>query len=118
MFSAAFAADAANYSPFAEAAGVHPATLNTLLDHQCAVVTHDAYARMRALAVPTLVVHGTEDRMLEAVNGDLIASMVPGARLELLDGAGHLVFWERPSASRSSCAITPPRTRRARPSEP
>ena len=34
--------------------------------------------------------------MLEAVNGDLIASMVPGARLELLDGVGHLVFWEQP----------------------
>ncbi len=96
LFSAAFAADAANYQPFADAAAVHPATLNTLLDHQSAVVTHDAYGRIRGLAPPTLVVHGTEDRMLEAVNGDLIASMVPGARLELLDGAGHLVFWERP----------------------
>jgi pimeloyl-ACP methyl ester carboxylesterase len=33
------------------------------------------------------------------VNGDLVASLVPGARLELLDGAGHLFFWEQPQRS-------------------
>ena len=66
------------------------------MDQQSAVVAHDAYGRMRDLAVPTLVLHGTQDRMLEAVNGDLIASMVPHARLELLEGTGHLVFWEQP----------------------
>lgn len=96
LFSAAFAANAANYPPFAAAARVHPAALGTLLDHQSAVLAHDAYARMRGLAAPTLVVHGTEDRMLDVVNGDLIASIVPGARLELLDGTGHLLFWEQP----------------------
>jgi 3-oxoadipate enol-lactonase len=96
LFSAAFAADAANYGSFAQAARAHPASLSSLMEQQAAIVGHDAYGRMREVAVPTLVVHGTEDRMLEAVNADLIASMVPGARLELLDGAGHLVFWERP----------------------
>jgi 3-oxoadipate enol-lactonase len=45
------------------------------------------------------VIHGTEDRMLAPINGDLVASLVPGARLELLDGAGHLFFWERPRRS-------------------
>ena len=49
-----------------------------------------------ASTVPTLVVHGTEDRLLSHVNGDLVASMIPGARLELLDGVGHLLFWEQP----------------------
>ncbi len=96
LVSAAFAADRANYPPFAEAARVHPLAIQSLMDQQSAVIAHDAYGRLRGLAVPTLVVHGTEDRMLEAVNGDLIASMVPGARLELLDGVGHLVFWEQP----------------------
>ena len=96
LFSAAFAADAANYPPFLAAARIHPASLNTLMEQQSAVMTHDAYGRIRGLAVPTLVVHGTQDRMLEAVNADLIASMVAGARLELLDGVGHLLFWEQP----------------------
>lgn len=96
LLSAAFTAQAGNYAPFAEAARVYPAPLGTLLDQQSAILRHDAYGRIRSLAVPTLVVHGTEDRMLEAVNGDLIASMVPHARLELLDNVGHLVFWEQP----------------------
>jgi pimeloyl-ACP methyl ester carboxylesterase len=49
--------------------------------------------------VPTLVIHGSRDQMLAAVNADLIASLVPGARLELLEGVGHLFFWEQPERS-------------------
>jgi pimeloyl-ACP methyl ester carboxylesterase len=96
VFSSAFAGDAANYPPFAAVARIDPASLSTLLDHQAAVVAHDTYGRLRCLRAPTLVVHGTEDQMLSHVNGDLVASMVPGARLELLEGSGHLLFWEQP----------------------
>ena len=96
LFSRGFAAHAANFPPFAEAARIHPAPITTTLDERCALPAHDAFSRLRGLAVPTLVVHGTEDRLLDAVNGDLVASMVPGARLELLDGVGHLLFWEQP----------------------
>ena len=49
--------------------------------------------------MPTLVIHGTADQMLAAVNADLVASLVPGARLELLDGVSHLFFWEQPARS-------------------
>jgi pimeloyl-ACP methyl ester carboxylesterase len=96
LFSAAYAADPANYPPFATAARIRPASINALLHQQSAIVSHDAFGRLRGLHAPTLVVHGTRDRMLEAVNGDLVASMVPGARLELIADAGHLLFWEQP----------------------
>ena len=99
VVSAAFAADAANYATFVEAAGHYPADIPLLMSQQAAVVAHDTYARLRGLQVATLVVHGTEDRMLAPVNGDLVASLVPGARLELLDGVGHLFFWEQPQRS-------------------
>jgi pimeloyl-ACP methyl ester carboxylesterase len=99
VVSSAFAADPANYAAFAEAARQHPADIPLLMSQQAAVVAHDTYGRLRGLQVPTLVVHGTEDRMLAPVNGDLVASLVPGARLELLDGAGHLFFWEQPQRS-------------------
>jgi len=29
----------------------------------------------------------------------LIASLIPGARLELLDGVGHMFWWEQPKHS-------------------
>ena len=96
LFSSAFAGDAANFPPFAQAALSHPASLNALMSQHGAILAHDAYGRLRGLDVPTLVVHGTEDRLLSHVNGDLVASMIPGARLMLLDGVGHLLFWEQP----------------------
>jgi 3-oxoadipate enol-lactonase len=99
VVSDSFAADPANYAAFAEAAALYPAGIPLLMSQQAAVVAHDTYGRLRGLQVPTLVVHGTEDRMLAPVNGDLVASLVPGARLELLDGAGHLFFWEQPQRS-------------------
>jgi 3-oxoadipate enol-lactonase len=63
----------------------------------CAV--HDTHERLPSLDAPVLVVHGTEDEMLPVENARVIASRIPGARLEILDGAGHLFFWERPERS-------------------
>jgi pimeloyl-ACP methyl ester carboxylesterase len=96
VVSAQYAADPAHYAAFVAAAREHPPDIPLLMAQQAAVVAHDSYARLRGLRVPTLVVHGSADQMLAAVNGDLVASLIPGARLELLDGVGHLFFWERP----------------------
>ena len=61
-----------------------------------ACMAHDTSARLLELMMPTLVVHGTEDQMLPVENGRLIASRIPGSRLEIFDGVGHLFFWEQP----------------------
>jgi pimeloyl-ACP methyl ester carboxylesterase len=57
---------------------------------------HDAMVRLGEIPVPTLVVHGTADNVVDAGNAPLLANAIPGARLELLDGVGHLLPWERP----------------------
>jgi 3-oxoadipate enol-lactonase len=44
---------------------------------------------------PTLVVHGVEDRYVPVANAAALAGAIPGARLRVLDGAGHLVFVEK-----------------------
>jgi pimeloyl-ACP methyl ester carboxylesterase len=64
-----------------------------------ALMNHDTTARLGSIEAPTLVVHGTEDRMLPVVNGELIARAIPGARLELLDSVGHMFWWEQPERS-------------------
>jgi 3-oxoadipate enol-lactonase len=99
VVSRAYAGSATNYSAFAAAAAEYPATIPVLMSQRKAVVEHDAYGRLRGLNVPTLVIHGTADQMLSAVNADLLASLIPGARLELLEGVGHLFFWEQPEIS-------------------
>ncbi|HET7171373.1 MAG TPA: alpha/beta hydrolase [Gaiellales bacterium] len=42
-----------------------------------------------AISAPTLVVHGTADPMFPPAHGEALASAIPGARLLLLDDAGH-----------------------------
>ena len=56
----------------------------------------DAFERLGEIRAPTLVVHGTADNVIDVRNAELLAERIPNARLELLPGAGHLFFWERP----------------------
>jgi len=46
--------------------------------------------------VPTLVLQGTDDNVVDPRNADLLAERIAGARIELFPGAGHLFFWEQP----------------------
>lgn len=45
----------------------------------------------------TLVIHGTEDRVVPYANADLLASRIPRCELLRAEGAGHLALLERPS---------------------
>ena len=52
---------------------------------------------IRAIAATTLVVHGAQD----IISSDLArqtAGLIPRARLSILEGAGHMPFWEQPSS--------------------
>ena len=52
-----------------------------------------------AIAAPTLILGGTADNVVDYRNAEVLASRIPGARVELLAGAGHLFFWEQPDES-------------------
>ena len=56
----------------------------------------DAFDRLGAIAAPTLVLHGDEDRVVDVRNADLLAELIPDARAEIFPGTGHLFFWEQP----------------------
>jgi pimeloyl-ACP methyl ester carboxylesterase len=60
------------------------------------VASHDTSARLGAIAAPTFVVHGSEDVMIVPANAGLIADRIPDSRVELLDGVGHMFWWEQP----------------------
>ncbi|WP_432943299.1 alpha/beta fold hydrolase [Kribbella sp. CA-253562] len=51
--------------------------------------TPPARPRLGELAMPVLVLHGTEDPMFPPAHGEALAREIPGARLVLLPGAGH-----------------------------
>jgi pimeloyl-ACP methyl ester carboxylesterase len=49
---------------------------------------------LASLTVPTVVVHGTADPMFPVEHGRALADEIPGARLLVLDGAGHGLYRE------------------------
>ena len=97
--SAAFAADEDAWRDFAAIAERRAVAVPVIMAQMQAIAAHDTSARLPALEVPTLVIHGTADQMLPVANGRLIASLIPGSQLEILDGVGHLFFWELPERS-------------------
>ena len=56
----------------------------------------DAYDRLGELAAPTLVQHGDGDVVVDPRNADLLATAIPGARVSIFPGCGHLYFWQEP----------------------
>jgi 3-oxoadipate enol-lactonase len=61
-----------------------------------AALAFDAYDRLGELEAPTLLLHGTEDVVVDPRNSELLAERAPGARVEWFEGCGHLFFWEQP----------------------
>jgi proline iminopeptidase len=56
---------------------------------------YDWRAKLRALSVPTLVIHGEEDALPVAVSAEL-AELLPRAERLLVPHSGHMPFWEAP----------------------
>jgi pimeloyl-ACP methyl ester carboxylesterase len=45
---------------------------------------------------PTLVLTGDDDPIVPAANSRVLASLIPGARLEVVPGGGHLMLFDSP----------------------
>ncbi|GIT81163.1 alpha/beta hydrolase [Leifsonia sp. LS1] len=56
-------------------------------------------ARLGAIAVPTLVVHGASDRIVTPAYGQAVADAIPGAAFAEVAAAGHLPHLEAPQAT-------------------
>jgi 3-oxoadipate enol-lactonase len=95
-----FREEEGRFEEFREMAMALPAPRAVILEQLRAGGAHDASERLGELSMPTLVVHGTADRIFAASNGQQIAFLIP-ARLELMEGVGHLFWWEQPERSAS-----------------
>ena len=61
-----------------------------------AAARHAAWTRLRGIAAPTQVQHGTADRLMPFAAGRALAQRIPGAEFAPIDGAGHALILERP----------------------
>jgi pimeloyl-ACP methyl ester carboxylesterase len=53
------------------------------------IASGDRTAALAKVEVPTLVIHGTADPLIDVSGGKATAAAIPGARLELVEGMGH-----------------------------
>lgn len=62
--------------------------------HYMASEAHDTWDELPKISVPTLVIHGTDDRINPTANAPLLAGRIPGAELRLVEGRRHGYFIE------------------------
>ncbi len=60
--------------------------------HSC--ISHNAHGLLDHIQCPTLVVGGGADKIVGGHAAEEIAGKIPGSRLLIFEGAGHLVFSE------------------------
>jgi len=97
--SPGFRAEQSRYADFAEMAAALPSPRETIGFQLQAIIAHKTQDRLPQISAPTLVIHGTADQVLGYPNGPLIASRIPGARLETFEDVGHMFWWEQPERS-------------------
>jgi pimeloyl-ACP methyl ester carboxylesterase len=56
---------------------------------QAVLASGDRTQSIRRIKAPTLVIHGTSDKLVRPSGGKATAKAIPGARLVLIDGMGH-----------------------------
>ncbi|HEX4335513.1 MAG TPA: alpha/beta fold hydrolase [Polyangiaceae bacterium] len=61
-----------------------------------AIIGSDRGDIVRKIDKPTLVIHGTDDTLVPVGNGHLLKERIPGARLAILEGVGHMPMLEAP----------------------
>lgn len=72
---------------------------DTFLAQQRAIMARlDSRPRLGEIAVPTLLIWGEKDGITSRAHHDEILEAIPGARLEVIAGAGHLPTVEAPEA--------------------
>ena len=79
----------------ADIAEANPQTPKSRMAQLRAVFTHDVSERLHEIRIPTLVMHGMEDRLIPPANSEQLASHITEARLILYPEAGHLFFIEK-----------------------
>jgi pimeloyl-ACP methyl ester carboxylesterase len=79
-----------------------PLDSEALARRRRAIDRHDTYAALPSIRCPTLVITGRQDKIVAWENSRILAERIPGARLRVLDPAGHLFWFERAEEAREA----------------
>jgi pimeloyl-ACP methyl ester carboxylesterase len=74
----------------------HPQSESAWRAQTAAGMLFNPLGRQRRITQPTLIVQGTADQVVAPGNADVLAGLLPNARVQRFEGAGHLLYWEQP----------------------
>jgi 3-oxoadipate enol-lactonase len=74
----------------------HPQSESAWRAQTAAGMLFNPLGRQRRITRPTLIVQGTADQVVAPGNAEVLADLLPDARVQRFDGAGHLLYWEQP----------------------
>ncbi|MBM4320305.1 MAG: alpha/beta fold hydrolase [Deltaproteobacteria bacterium] len=81
---------------WAELADRWPVRRSGFLGQLAAAFLHDGGEALRRIHVPTLLLHGTEDRLVPLASSLRLKELIPGSKLEAIPGTGHDFVAEQP----------------------
>jgi 3-oxoadipate enol-lactonase len=73
-----------------------PQSPAAFLSQFAAIVTWSSYLRLSGIRVPTLVMHGDEDRLVPMENGLRVARRIQDSHFVRIPGAGHVLSTDQP----------------------
>ncbi len=73
-----------------------PKSFDRFLIQAESCITHDAHEYLPQISCPTLVLGGTDDRIVTGRASEEIADQIPDCRLKMYDGLGHGLYEESP----------------------
>lgn len=63
-----------------------------------AVLRFKSHRRLKNIQVPTLILHGKQDLLVPPQNAEILADLIPGAKLKLFENSGHGLVTEQAEA--------------------
>ena len=72
----------------------YPPTARGYYYQQLSLTSWSSWPWLRRLECPTLVLQGSDDPVVPIGNARLLARRIPHARLEIVDGGGHLMLFD------------------------
>jgi pimeloyl-ACP methyl ester carboxylesterase len=73
-------------------ASEYPTPSHAWVSQTNVIMSHDTYDRLPDIKSQTLVIAGSQDRMIPYENSKLLASRIPNAEVAIIENAGHEYF--------------------------
>lgn len=75
-----------------------PTPPRAVVGHLLAAALHHTGHQLHRIDVPTRVVTGDSDILIPPQNSEILARLIPGAQLRVVDNAGHVFIQEHPES--------------------